>query len=279
MDNTKKRAIALGFFDGVHLGHQALLRKTMEEARARDMAPAVFTFDRSPKEFVTGVPVPLITTVAERRRVVERLFPGMEMIVAPFDEEMRDTPWEDFLLMLTRELRGGFLVAGHDFHFGAKNAGTPQLLMERSAQLGLGCAIVPAVLMDGQVVSSTRIRRLLEAGEAQAAGQLLGRPFAMEGHAAPDSGAGSPDVCILPAEGQLMPACGAYASYIERDGRRLPSVTYVRDAGDGSAFSAESRLLDSTIRLPQGECRVELLSALSRDMEEAKAYFSQQNEI
>ena len=83
-----QRAIALGFFDGVHLGHQALVRRTVERGAERGFLPAVFTFDRSPREFVTGLPVPLLTTAEERRRAVESLFPGTEVIVAPFDRAM-----------------------------------------------------------------------------------------------------------------------------------------------------------------------------------------------
>ena len=85
MEERGDRAIALGFFDGVHLGHQALLRRTAERAGDLGLAPALLTFDRSPREFVTGTPVPLLTTVRERSRAARELFPGMEIIAAPFD--------------------------------------------------------------------------------------------------------------------------------------------------------------------------------------------------
>lgn len=90
--NEKRKVIALGFFDGVHLGHQALLRKTAERALERDLEPAVFTFDRSPREFVTGVRVPLLTTTEEKRRVVRELFSIREVIAAPFDGKMMTLP-------------------------------------------------------------------------------------------------------------------------------------------------------------------------------------------
>lgn len=148
MEESKRNVIALGFFDGVHLGHQALLRRAEERAMELGMTPAVFTFDRSPREFVTGRPVPLLTTAEERREKVRTLFPDMEVIVAPFDREMMTMPWVDFVLLLAREYRAGWLVAGHDYRFGHKNAGTPALLMKKAAQLGMGCDIIPAVTLD-----------------------------------------------------------------------------------------------------------------------------------
>ena len=86
----QKKVIALGFFDGIHLGHQALLRRTVERSREHGMTPAVFTFDRSPREVVTGQHIPLLTTPEDRRRIVQALFPPIgEVIVAPFDREMK----------------------------------------------------------------------------------------------------------------------------------------------------------------------------------------------
>ena len=179
--NEKRKVIALGFFDGVHLGHQALLRKTAERALERDLEPAVFTFDRSPREFVTGVRVPLLTTTEEKRRVVRELFSIREVIAAPFDGKMMTLPWVDFLLMLAQELRAGWLVAGHDFRFGHQNAGTPALLVKKAASLGMGCDVIPAVTLEGATVSSTHIRALLERGEPEEAARFLGRPFSISG--------------------------------------------------------------------------------------------------
>ena len=145
MDQENRKVIALGFFDGVHLGHQALLRRAVERSREKGFTPAVFTFDRSPREFVTSVPVPLLTTPEERRQAVRELFGIEEVIVAPFDQEMMTMPWVDFVLMLAQRYRAGWLVAGHSFRFGHKNSGTPTLLSRKAEQLGIGCDIIPAV--------------------------------------------------------------------------------------------------------------------------------------
>ena len=157
----KERVIALGFFDGVHLGHAALLRRTAEEAARRGITPAVFTFDRPPKEVVTGIPCPLINSPEDRRDLVRRLYGIKDVILAPFDREMMTTSWEDFVSeLLVGRWNAVHLVAGHDHRFGHKNQGTPELLKEKCAALGLGCDIIPEVEIGGVTVSSTYSRRL-----------------------------------------------------------------------------------------------------------------------
>lgn len=268
--NEKRKVIALGFFDGVHLGHQALLRKTAERALERDLEPAVFTFDRSPREFVTGVRVPLLTTTEEKRRVVRELFSIREVIAAPFDGKMMTLPWVDFLLMLAQELRAGWLVAGHDFRFGHKNSGSAALLKERAQLLGLGCDIIPAVEMDGITVSSTHIRSLLEKGEAEAAARFLGRPFAIagpvrHGKRIGTSQLGRPTVNLVPDSRQLVPAFGVYAARAAVGGRSYPAVTNVgvRPTVDtDGGVTVESHLLTGAPELYGAECRVEFLSML-----------------
>ena len=96
----KERVIALGFFDGVHLGHGALLRRAAEEAALRGCTPAVFPFDRPPKEVVTGVPCPLINSPEDRRDLVRRLYRIQDVLMVPFDREMMTTPWDDFIVRI-----------------------------------------------------------------------------------------------------------------------------------------------------------------------------------
>ena len=270
MENNRKRVIALGFFDGVHLGHQALLRRAMERSRERGLTPAMVTFDRSPREFVTGLPVPLLTTAAERRRTAAALFPGMEVVVVPFDRAMMTMPWEDFVNFLQEEYRAGWLVAGHDFRFGHKNSGSAALLKERAQLLGLGCDIIPAVEMDGITVSSTHIRSLLEKGEAEAAARFLGRPFAIagpvrHGKRIGTSQLGRPTVNLVPDSRQLVPAFGVYAARAAVGGRSYPAVTNVgvRPTVDtDGGVTVESHLLTGAPELYGAECRVEFLSML-----------------
>ena len=127
----EKTVIALGFFDGVHRGHGALLRKTAERARELGAVPAAFTFDRPPKEVVTGQPVYLINSNRDRQGLMERLYGIERVIFAPFDREMMTLPWDAFVEQkLVRDMHAVHLVAGHDHRFGHKNQGTPQLLLQ-----------------------------------------------------------------------------------------------------------------------------------------------------
>lgn len=268
MDNRKK-VIALGFFDGVHLGHQALLRKAVERSAERNMTPAVFTFDRSPRQFVTGETVPLLTTVEERRQRVGELFAIEDVIIAPFDREMMTMPWVDFVLMLAQKYQAGWLVAGHDFRFGHKNAGTPALLMKKAAQLGMGCDIIPAVVLDGIPVSSTHIRSLLEQGQVEQATRFLGSPFCIRGDVRHGKGLGSrigtPTVNLIPPDGRLIPAHGVYITRVWVDRREYPAITNVGvrptvDADGG--ITVESHILDQSLQLYGRDCRVEFLKML-----------------
>ena len=270
--SDKKRVIALGFFDGVHLGHQALLRTAVERATEKDLSSAVFTFDRSPKEFVTGVKVPLLTANDERRATIQRLFPVDNVIIEPFDEQMMTMPWVDFVLMLAQKYRAGWLVAGHDFRFGHKNEGTPELLREKAAQLGMGCDIIPAVTLDGETVSSTLIRRLLRDGEMERAGQLLGHSYTITGEVLHGKGLGrtigAPTLNVIPTEGLLIPAYGVYATRVCVAGRQFDAVTNVgvRPTVDkNGGVTVESHLLDVNEHLYGKECRVEFVKLLRRE--------------
>ena len=269
-----KTVIALGFFDGVHLGHQALMARAVERGREHGLEPAVFTFDRSPREFVTGKPVPLLTSPEERRRLVEESFPIRRVIVAKFDRAMMTMPWMDFLRVLAGRYNAGWLVAGHDFRFGHRNEGDAALLARGAAELGMGWDIIPAVAVDGVTVSSTRIRSLLEEGRAEEAGRLLGRPFSIAGTIAHGKGLGSrigrPTLNLLPGGDQMIPARGVYVAAAELAGRRFPAVTNVgvrptvdRDGG----VTVESHLLEAEGDFYGESCRVSLLKRLRPEEE------------
>ena len=171
--------IALGFFDGVHRGHGALLSKTVERARELGVTPAVFTFDRPPKEVVTGKPVYLINSPEDRRGLIERIYGIRDVILAPFDQAMMTMRWEDYIRMLIRDYGAVHFVAGHDHHFGHKNEGNPELLQAKCRELGLGCDIIPKVEIEGITVSSTYIRSLVQAGDMERAALFLGHPHCL----------------------------------------------------------------------------------------------------
>ena len=249
----KEKVIALGFFDGVHLGHAALLRRTVEEAARRGVTPAVFTFDRPPKEVLTGTPCPLINSPEDRKDLVQRLFGIREVLMVPFDHEMMTTPWDDFVTnILVGRYHAVHLVAGHDHHFGHKNQGSPELLMEKCRELGIGCDVLPKVTLDGVTVSSTYIRGLLERGEMQEAMRFLGHPHCLSGEVVHGRQLGRtigvPTANLLIPEGVLTPAFGVYATkVILPDGSEKLAVTNVGvrpTVGESNLVTVEPWILD-----------------------------------
>ena len=251
--SMKERVIALGFFDGVHLGHAALLRRTVEEAAARGAVPAVFTFDRVPKEVVTGIPCPLINSPEDRADLVRRLYGIRDVIMVPFDDAMRTTPWDVFVEeLLIKKYHAVHLVAGHDHHFGHKNQGSPELLKEKCAELGIGCDIIPEVDMAGITVSSTYIRRLVELGQVERAAQFLGHPHVLTQEVRHGQRIGRtigvPTVNLTAPPRVLVPSHGVYVTRVWLpDGSSYPAVTNVGTrptVNNGADVTVESWLLD-----------------------------------
>ena len=262
----KERVIALGFFDGVHLGHAALLRRTVEEAEKRGVTPAVFTFDRPPKEVVTGVPCPLIASPEDRRGLLERQFGIKDVLMVPFDHEMMTTPWDQFVTkILVERYHAVHLVAGHDHHFGHKNLGSPELLVEKCRELSLGCDIIPKVELDGITVSSTYIRSLVGLGQMERAARFLGHPHTLTqevrhgrriGHTI-----GVPTVNLVIPPHVLVPSHGVYATRVFLpDGSSYPAVTNVGTrptVNNGTDITVEPWLLGFDGDLYGARVRVE----------------------
>lgn len=274
----------------------------MEEAARRGVTPAVFTFDRPPKEVLTGTPCPLINSPEDRKDLVRRLFGIREVLMVPFDHEMMTTPWDDFV---TRILVGRYhavhLVAGHDHHFGHKNQGSPELLMEKCRELGLGCDIIPKVEIGGITVSSTYIRRLVEMGQIERANRFLGHPHVLTGTVRHGHGLGSsrlfPTANLIIPPHVLVPSHGVYVTRATlEDGSSYAAVTNVGTrptVNNGSDVTVEACLLDfegdlygKTLRVEffqhlRDEIRFDSLDALkaqiAADADTTRAYFLQQS--
>lgn len=292
--------IALGFFDGVHRGHGALLQRAVQRAKEYNAAPAVFTFDRPPKEVVTGKPVFLINSPEDRRDICRRLYGIEQIIMAPFDHEMMTMPWQDFISRLLVGRYGAVhLVAGHDYHFGYKNQGTPELLQAECARLGLGCDIIPKVEVDGITVSSTYIRTLVEAGDLARAAEFLGHPHTLSQEVRHGKRIGRtigiPTVNLAVPAHVLVPSRGVYITRVYLpDGTSCAGITNVGvrpTVSTEDTVSVETFLLDydgdlygQRIRLEffkflRQEEKFESLEALrqqiQRDITAARAYFSE----
>ena len=255
MSDTKKKScvLALGFFDGVHLGHAALLRRTVDRARELGIAPAVMTFDTHPDTLVQGKPVPLINSAPDRAFLIRQLF-GIDLVeFFHFTEETMHMPWEEFLDNIRAELGAVHFVVGYDFRFGWRGQGNGERLQEYCARHGLGCDIIRQVTLDGITVSSTYIRTLIADGNMAEAARYMGHPHFLsdvvhQGHRL-GRRLGAPTVNMQFAPGVLVPRHGVYASRIRTPDGEYTAVTNVGvrpTVGQGETVSVESHLLDFT---------------------------------
>lgn len=215
----QRRVIALGFFDGVHLGHGALLHTVKERADRLGAVPTAFTFDKSPTAAITGQNVPLLSTVDDRILLMRECYGIRDVVVAPFDA-MQRMDWEDFITKyLLEELGVVHVVAGHDFHFGYMGKGNPHRLKAKCQELGIGCDIIQKVERDGITISSTYIRTLIAQGEMERATQFLGHPHILTRQVAHGKGIGHstlgfPTVNLRVPDGIIIPAFGVYATKV-----------------------------------------------------------------
>lgn len=229
----KKRVIALGFFDGVHLGHGALLRRVREIADQKGYIAAAVTFDHHPKDLIPGAErVPIINTPADREAIMRRVYGIEDVIILPFDAHMRDMNWRDFVTdLLVERYSAAHLVAGHDFHFGRRGEGDPERLCRLCGELGLGCDIIKKVELDGIAVSSTYIRSLIQSGDMERAARFLGHPYSLSGPVVHGKqlgrSIGIPTSNLIIPEGMLMPEFGVYAAKVWIDGKDYLGVTNV----------------------------------------------------
>ena len=232
MSNTHKRVIALGFFDGVHRGHGALLRTVANTARKLDATAAAFTFDRHPASVITGHDVPMLSSMDDRVWLMRRYYGIDEVIVASFDA-MQKMDWQDFIVeYLVGELGCVHVVAGHDFHFGYMGKGNPDRLKAKCAELGVGCDIIGKIEQDGITISSTYIRNLIAQGEMDRATEFLGHPHVLtdtvsHGRKIGSSTLGFPTVNLHIPYPLIVPAYGVYATRVWFDGSYHYAVTNV----------------------------------------------------
>lgn len=169
--------VSIGVFDGVHLGHAAILRANLERAAELGARATVVTFDQHPKRLLLGRGPRTLTTLAHRLELFARLGIGHTLVLS-FDEELRRTPAERFVAdTLVERLGARSFVLGFDSKFGQDRRGTPELL----ASLGLDVRVVPQIVVDGRPVSSTAIREAVELGDLVAAARMLGRPVSVFG--------------------------------------------------------------------------------------------------
>lgn len=268
--------LAIGVFDGVHLGHQQILRQTLADARQHDGVALIVTFDRHPNAVVAPDRVPpQIYPLPQKLRVLATT--GADaLLLCEFTPEFSRQTGEAFVRDLVRDLgRLGSVCVGADFVFGHRRSGDVALLRRLGAELGFQVHGLAALALDGETVSSTRIRAAIQAGNWDAAGQMLGRPYAVAGRVIPGDRLGRQlgfPTANLDMTGLVLPPDGVYAVRVRRvDGPASPTESWravlnigirptVRTGGAERRF--EVHLLDFEGDLYGAELEVEFVARL-----------------
>ena len=212
---SRKVCLALGFFDGVHLGHQQIIRQTIADAHQHDAIVLVLTFDRHPNAVVAPDRVPpLIYSLPQKLGAIESL--GADtLLLIHFDEKFSGQTGENFIRSLARDLgKIQSLCVGADFVFGHQRSGNVALLEKLGCELGFTVHGLAAVSLDHQIVSSTRIREAIRSGDLDAASQMLGRPYAISGRVIEGDRIGQQlgfPTANLNVSGLMLPPNGVYA--------------------------------------------------------------------
>ena len=294
---NRKVCLAIGFFDGVHLGHQQILRQTITDARKHGALALVITFDNHPNTIVapTRVP-PLIYSRAQRLRTIESLGPEATLLI-PFDHAFSQKTGEEFIRELSAAWHGiQSICVGANFTFGHKRSGNVELLKTLGAELKFAVHGMAAVALDGDAVSSTRIREAIRAGELDAASQMLGRAYSIAGTVVKGDQLGRTlgfPTANLDAAGLALPPQGVYVIQAVVRGERHCGVLNIGTrptlGNTDPPLRVEAHLLDFTGDLYGQELEIvlgekirdekrfpsvdELMTQIARDIATARSAF------
>lgn len=236
------RVVLLGNFDGVHIGHRALIDKGVSLAKENGLICAVWTFD--------SLASPYLSSVNERSELFYSL--GVDEVVLSSFASVKDMSAEDFVeTVLKNTLNAKMCVCGYNYSFGKGGKGTPTLLKSLCAEYGIEVFIIDEVLYSGEKISSSRIRTLLSQGDIERSNELLGRNYEICGEVVTGAGigrsVGMPTANILCENGRCLPKDGVYATVCKIDGQRYLSITNIGlrpTLSDGRGRSIESYIFD-----------------------------------
>ena len=213
-------AVAIGNFDGVHLGHRALLEESLRITRSSGGEPVALTFDPHPARFFApSLAPPMLAPLGRRIELLREAGAGV-VLVEPFTAEFAGILAEDFVEnVLVKDIGARHVVVGADFSFGKNRHGNTNLLASMGRRLGIGVSVVPQVTANGLVCSSTKIREFVLEGRVEGASLLLGRPFEIDGKVVRGAGRGrtlSIPTINIAHSGEILPRPGVYAGRARR---------------------------------------------------------------
>jgi riboflavin kinase/FMN adenylyltransferase len=238
-------ALAIGNFDGVHRGHAALLKELRAQARAAGGPAVALTFDPHPLQLLRPEQFqPVLTAVADRADLLLGQGADHVLILRTTPELLRLEPEAFFDHVIHARLGARSLVEGPDFRFGRGRAGTVATLRDLGRRAGVGLVVVPPLEIDGQIVSSSKVRTALLAGDARTAQRLLGRPYRLRGVVSSGQRRGQTlgfPTANLERVATLLPADGVYAVRVTWGGRAWPGAA---NLGPNPTFREQARKLE-----------------------------------
>lgn len=247
---SMKSAVAIGKFDGIHIGHQALLQCIINKKKD-GMRAVVFTFSPSPEEFFRGQMLPVIDTVEEKRDNFEKM--GVDVLIEyPLTKESAAISPQSFMEdILYKGLNAGYVVSGKDLSFGNKGAGNADMLQKFADENGFIYEMIDKVCLDGHEVSSTSVREAILTGDMELVSRMLGRRYRIGGEVVHGRALGRtiqmPTINIIPAKEKLLPLCGVFATITIVDGKEYPGVTNIGikpTVSDENRVGVETHLFD-----------------------------------
>lgn len=279
-------AIAIGKFDGLHLGHRRLLQEILAKKK-QGLKACVFTFDPSPAVFFGFADGKELMTKEEKRKVLQEL--GVDLLVEyPMNHENAAVTPEDFVKKLLSECLGvKFVAAGKDVTFGAKGAGNAKLLQEYSKILGYEVKLIEKVALDGREISSSLVRSQVEQGNMEYVAKLLGNPYTIKGKVmhgrALGRKLGMPTMNLMPEKERLLPPMGVYYSQVCYQGKIYPAISnvgYKPTVSKEEVIGVETYLYDFDEEVYGEDIEVRLLAFKRSEMcfqnvEELKAQMEQ----
>jgi len=245
-----KSAVAIGKFDGIHIGHRALLQCIINKKK-ENMRAVVFTFSPSPEEFFRGQLLPAIDTTQEKRDNFEKM--GVDILIEyPLTKESAAISPQSFMEdILFNGLNAGYVVSGRDLSFGNKGAGNADMLQAFAAEKDFVYEMIDKVCIDGNEVSSTSVREAVVKGDMEKVCRMLGRRYCVGGEVVHGKALGRtiqmPTINIIPAKEKLLPPSGVYATVTLIDGREYPGVTNIGvkpTVTDEKVVGVETHLFD-----------------------------------
>lgn len=258
-------AVAIGKFDGVHLGHQKLLKQILDWKK-EGLQAVIFTFDPPPAVFFEQTTKKELTTQVEKRKMFEQM--GIDVLIEfPLNRNTAATKPINFIeQILVDKIRAKRIAAGTDLSFGYRGAGNCELLQRKAEQYGYQVKIIDKVCLNGKEISSTYVREEVEKGEMELVTSLLGSPYTVHGIVQHGQQLGRtidmPTVNLLPIADKLLPPKGVYFSYLYLRGRKLQGVTNIGcrpTVNSNDVISVETYVYDFDEDIYGEDIAVELL--------------------